>query len=335
MEGTVPHHSSDTSQLLVRLGMGWCNAGETAGTFPATPRSQARTKLLNKLSDGKANWGQTMGEAKRTVDGIRSAADMMLTAVNKVAKTYRMEKRAVVNVLKGRKPGVTPDYAGGLASAIKEIPSAWLAHNFGLQPLLRDINDSAKALDYLLQEKTPTVMTLRAGGSDRRRAIAELSVYLGSAIPVVDCEVESSAHLSCTYDVPVSYARSLQQVGLGNPFAVAHELTPWSWAADYVSDTGDWLNSLFAREGTSFKEGSESLIMKVVNDGALIRYKAASGGRIERSTFPDAMRFSAGRFQRTVLTSTPLPWFPTFRNRLGLHQMSNLLAAMSQLGRKA
>lgn len=329
--GSVPPFSKTLGTILDEWGMNWC-ASPSASGFPATPRSQARTQLLNKLADGKAQWGQTLGEAKKTIEGIADASRLMLGAVDKLAKYYRMEKRAVANALMGRKV-VSPNYKGDLARAVKEIPSSWLAVQFGLKPLLRDIDDSAKALDYLLQEKTPARMTIRAGGTDRRSVTKSVGGTWSTSLKWA-LAVESSCHLSCTYEVPVSYARSLQQVGLGNPYSVAHELMPWSWALDYVTDTGSWINSLFARDGTSFVEGSESLIMRVVDDRAAFSLHDTRDATIKRATYPGVMAVRIGRFSRSVLTSTPLPWFPTFRNRLGLNQMANLTSALSQLVRK-
>lgn len=330
-EGVIPPFSLTYGTLLDAWGADWCGSPGATG-FPSTPRSQARTRLLNKLADGKANWGQTLGEARKTVEGIADASNMMLGAVNKLAKYYRMEKKAVADALMGRRV-VSPNYSGDLARAVKEIPSAWLSLQFGLKPLLRDIDDSAKALDYLLQEKTPATMTLRAGGTDVRRVDATTQGLYSTRLRWA-LDIEARAHLSCTYLVPVSYTRSLQQVGLGNPYSVAYELMPWSWALDYVTDTGSWLNSLFARDGTSFVEGSESLLMRVVNDVVFYKPEMAYGVTLETWAHRGYLPFRAGRFSREVLTDTPLPWFPTFRNRLGLTQMANLTSALSQLCRK-
>ena len=317
--------------FLRQVGSSWVLEDTGYGYFPVTPQAAARTKLLNKLQDGKANLGQTLGEARQTVQGLSDLAETLLDFVSQMARYYRMEKRAVVKILRGQRISArdVPNYKGDLGKAIKGIPSAWLGLQFGVKPLLSDIDDSAKALQWLLDgsPREPT-MTIRAGHSDVETAVG---VYRNGTSPSWECHVrlrtQSDVHLSCTYEIATSRERTYSQLGVSNTFAVMYELCPWSWAFDYVTDTGDWINSLFARDGTRFIEGSETHVMVVTSGDVQIH----PGDVLLVKPPVDRTDVVLGRMERYVLTSSPGPWMPTFRNRIGLNQMANLMAALSQL----
>lgn len=333
MQSSATQSWSNTAEAWLNTAQaGWVVDG-WGQYFPATPRSAARTKLLNKLQDGKANWGQTMGEARQTINGIADVCDQMLRLVERLSRYYRMEKRAVARVLSGKRVTArdVPNYKGDLGKAIREIPSAWLGLQFGLKPLFSDIDESAKALQWLLDESPrEPVMVIRAGHSDVEHRTAKMGAgFSPSWESHTQLRVESNCHLSCTYAIAASRERTYNQLGVSNSFSVMYELLPWSWACDYVTDTGDWLNALFARDGTSFIEGSETLVMKVTSGTEQIH-----PGSVRLVSPPKAGTDAVlGRMERSVLTSSPGPWFPTFRNRIGLNQMANLTAALSQLVR--
>lgn len=300
------------------------------GLFPQSLRAEARTRLMLKLRDGKAEWGQTMAEAASTAKTLRDVAGGMIGLVDRLARSYRMEKRAVADVLAGRKLRVGKHIPSG---AGKDITQAWLTAQFGIKPLLGDIADTNAALDYLLfEEKAIPQMILRAGASSTENTNY---TFRGPFSPAWECALrtplETRLHLSTRWAIPVTNNRRLQQLGLGNPFSVGYEVLPWSWAVDYVSTTGDWLQGLFAREGTTFLGGCESFYMVyggssptsvTVRDGVMRDVKA---------TYPSSTSMELGRFERVILDTSPGPWFPTFRNRMGLNQLANLTSALAQL----
>ena len=171
-------------------------------------------------------------------------------------------------------------------------------------------------------------MTIRAGASDVNE---QVGVYRPGFSPSWESHVrlrtQADVHLSCTYAIMTSRERTYSQLGVANTFAVMYELCPWSWAVDYVTDTGDWINSMFARDGTRFIEGSETHVMIVTNGETQIH----PGDILFVQSPTDRTDVVLGRMERYVLSSSPGPWMPTFRNRIGLNQLANLTAALSQL----
>lgn len=334
-EGTVACFTGDTKGHVKSLGGGWTDPTYAGGgIFPPSVISAAHTKLLNKLQDEKVGLGQILGEAKRTVDGIRSLSENMLGFVDDMARYYRMEKRAVGRILAGKKPGRLPNYKGDLAKAVKGIPAAWLTTQFGIKPLLGDVHDSSEALSYyLFEEKKTPRLVVRAGHEETDEQSVTVTGSSAAWKGRLTAARQSRCHLSCIYEVPVSSARTLQQLGLGNPFSVAWELTPWSWAVDYATTMGDWINSLFANEGTRFVSGTRSLMMKIggEEESAFWTIQKQNGFEVSPNPSSIGFLFAVGRFHREVLDGPPMPYFPTFRNRLGLNQLANLTAALSQL----
>jgi hypothetical protein len=295
-------------------------------------RSEARTRLLNKLADGKAEWGQTLGEAKQTVDLLRSLSGGMLDFLESTAKAVKAPKKSVVAALnKFRGTGLS-------ARQLQGVSSSWLTYKFGIAPLLGDIQTSSEALNWLLfEEGIPPRMIIKTGSARDEPFTGLVSspntytVIAGYSSRLTGT-VNQRCHLSCTYEVPVSSTRTLQQLGLGNPLSVGWELAPWSWAVDYVLGVGEWTNALFAREGTKFVEGSETLFMNINSDPS-VSFELGSGWQWLKKPTARTVPFSAGKIQRLVLSSSPGPWFPVFRNRMGLDQMANLCAALALQGR--
>ena len=155
----------------------------------------------------------------------------------------------------------------------------------------------------------------------------------GPFLGVCDVTVSTQCHISCVFEVVPTASRTLQQLGLTNPIGVAWELTTLSWAADYVSNMGKWLQSLASIEGARFVEGSISRVMRVKSDGSGARatpqppYVLAEGSL---QGIPLALQ--AGRFQREVLTETPTPALsPAWKNRMNLTRTANVLAALTKL----
>lgn len=331
VEGTAPIFNRD-STILTGLGMDWIRNSDPTIGFPLSIRSEARTRLLNKLGDGKAEWGQTLGEAKQTVDMISSLSGGMLDFLDDLAKSVKAPKKAVVGAMnKFRRTGLS-------SRQLQRVSEAWLTYKFGIVPLLGDIETSTEALNWLLfEENIPPRMIIKTGSS-REEPFNGLvngtntNVAIAGYRTRVVGSVEQRCHLSCTYEIPVSSTRTLQQLGLGNPLSVAWELAPWSWAVDYVLGVGEWTNALFAREGTRFIEGSETLYMKITSDPS-VYYELGPGWSWRKQPKPTTVNLTAGKIQRIVLTGSPSPWFPVFRNRLGLDQMANLCAALAMQGR--
>lgn len=324
---------SSLDQALDRASAGWCRS-PAAGSFDLAAESLARTAFRNAVVDGRAEWGVTLGEMRETIRGISTYCRDLLGLVDYLARATRRTKQAVVETILGIPPRTrkTPPWYKGKDRLIIDH---WLAYQFAAKPLLNDIQTSGEALsDLLFNQQKRMLMKVKKGGSSEQRVNAKFAgyPYAGAYEGTVQLIRASQCHISCVYEVTNTSTRTLQQLGLTNPVAVAWELTTLSWGVDYVSNMGQWLQSLAGIEGAAFVEGSLTRVMRVRSAGGfnfrpIGTWKIESGG-MEGSE----LSLFAGRMERTVLSATPTPAIsPAWRNRIGLTRMANLLAVTTKL----
>lgn len=316
---------------LALCGAGWSRS--TPSVFPLNVENMARTRFLTELSDGRAQLGATLGEMKQTVDLVSDLANDILKTL---VATSRAAKRPVTDLVDLLTRG---SLRPRRKVSRKEWPDAdiidrWLQYQFGVRPLFSDIEDLGQALSYtLVEDRQDVTAVIRKGYTDREFRTAVAGFHRTPSYefhqPVL---LETSAHISARYKIPVTADRTLNQLGLGNPASVAWELLQFSWMCDYVLGVGDWLGSLTASTGTQFIEGSISRKQEVT---CVARGQVHPDPGVTVLSVPrEVPSLVGGRFQREVLDTAVFPAvLPPLRNRLGLNQLANSLAALAQ-GRK-
>lgn len=306
--------------------------------FPFSVDQKARTAFFNKLSANRAQLGATLGELRATARGVTSAAVDVSRGLESIARAYKSSKKAIVNeILNFGKPRNGRPHREAVSERAyrraEGIRDRWLEYQFGVKPLLNDIEDVGQALsDALFTEKRELHATVRAGATDES---VDWVVLNGANTPPITTRVRvrvsTSQHISAVYRIPVTGARTLNELGLGNPMSVAWELTQLSWMVDYLLGVGDWLDSLTSDVGTQFIEGSISRIQRVVYDGNVeLKLPSSAWTWLKRPT-PE-IKLEGGRFVREVLDGRlVLPVLPQLKTKIGLSQMANSLAAISSL----
>lgn len=202
----------------------------------------AKLKLIagsNKLLQA----GVFAGEFKETKETVRHVTNAMTTHHNEVAQVLGRQLSRVKRM--------TPTNIANVVS------DAWLEWHFGMAPLIKDMHDLGTSLSVYehggirkptkLQEsysstgtrKTATVLTV---GNNVRMTTNSVTThtligkcgatYVGKA-PPLDNSVASVFNLTPADVVPTVY-----------------ELIPYSWLLDYISNTGQVLNSLSQAKGT-------------------------------------------------------------------------------------
>lgn len=315
-------------------GASWAKKGSPF-PFPLNVENAARTRFLTELADGRAQLGATMGEFRQTVGLTRSLSEDVVKFLTSTSRAAKRPVHDLVGLLTtGSLPRVSKARKGSWPGT--DIINRYLEYQFGIRPTLQDIEDSGQALSYaLVEDRQKLTAIVRKGYTDRafRTAVAvsakdDWTVHQ----PVL---VETSAHVSARYEIPVTATRTLNQLGLGNPASVAWELTQFSWMIDYVLGVGDWLASLTAATGTRFIEGSISRKQEVSSVGSF-QVHANDGVRLQKGFHPGIARLGGGRFERTVLSTAVFPAvLPPLRSKLGLTQMANSLAALAQVARSS
>lgn len=325
--------------LLDRLGAKWINPNSEFLHFPLGVWNAARTKLANKLSstDPTAkraddySFGETLGEARQTAMFVAETCSQTHRFLASTAASVDWEVRQLWYYLQNGKyhPSAFKSTRRKWLKRVGAIPSLWLAFQFGLRPLLGDLRASAEALEWLQRSGSyPARFTVKAGHQQITTKTAVMQAYVSPSFQLHELGVVvARCHYSCTYEVTSKVDRTLAQLGLSNSFSVMFELTPWSWAVDYVLGVGNWLNSMFASTGLRFVEGAESLMMTAeIADTQVHPDPSQRLDRVPRGR----STLSCGRFERNVLSVHPVPVMPVWKVRIGLQQSANLAAALSQ-----
>lgn len=331
----------------------WCKWG-SLDQFPVGVENIARTKFRMKLKDADIQLGVILGEMRETVSMVAGGCDDLVRGLDRLARSVGKSRRVVVQFLVSmEKHRVRTTAVRGRASRVKKterkrlnlskwqmkVINGWLLVQFGIKPLLYDIDDARSVLtELLLNEPDALIYKVRAGHRDV--SYRERSIALGvSPYPVLDHQgaaIETSCHIAATYSQPVLMGAA-QRLGLDNLAAIGWELTRLSWIVDYITNVGAWLDQLMIPSQAFFKEGTISRLQKAYDAGRPQDWHSSSGARPTLSvsgTLP-TLQFDIGRFERELLPSRGVDpaWFPAVRNRLNLTRLANILAVLTKLMR--
>lgn len=339
--GTNNSPSTSYADLLADAGgVPWIK-GLNNSFFPIGVRNAAITKLRLKVIDDKAQWGVTLAEAAKTVDGIRQVSEQILGTLDFLARGVKRQRQDVATFLfkgywpvrKGR-----PWSEKRRIQAGNQVTSGWLQFQLGIRPLLQDIEQSGEAVSWLVfDQKQPLRFTVRAGHSEKSGVVWKTSFPRNYYTEYyADChqplEVEVECHYSITYSLRPTTTTTFQQLGLTNLAAVAWELVWGSWMVDYVVQVGDWISSMVEIDGLYDVEGSCSMKATVKSADAPVQIHPIHPGGAFFGVSNVVTSYEVGRFERTTLTSLPAPaLLPSVRNKLDVRRMANVLAVLSQL----
>ena len=316
-----------------------CGCGFAAGSgpFPYGIESRARTKFLLALADGKADLGVALGEIRQTAGLVTSAAQSMGRAIDSVVAVSRGLPKAVLREILNfgripprRRREPSQAYRRRVARE-RAVLNRWLEYQFGVKPLIQDIQDAGQALsDAIFEEELPLSLVIKKGAGES--SAGEVSRHgafgAGAVYWDVRAEFDSACHISARYEVPLgSTARAYNQLGLLNVASLAWELTLYSWMADYLSTVGSWLSSLSASSGTVFVEGTITKIQRVHQLDT--RFRASYPYSIIKGGEWAGQPLAAGNMTRDVLSSVAPAYRPTVHNRLNLTKMANVLSVLA------
>lgn len=289
----------------------------------------AASRLIKKIKGQKINVLQAAAEFKKTCTTVASTA-------RRLAEAYSHCRRgdigsALLTLLGGRdnsgssrgrnkdkrKKRFIPPNSG---SAAKD----WLAIQYGWRPLLNDIFGACEELAQLMTYKPEAV---RVGTACERQEETSYVIPGAGIIPASDVHVTFVASVkgAIHYTVGDQLAATAANTGITNPVAVAWELVPFSFVADWFIPVGSYLSNLDYDNGLLFGKGYYSVKTKgtvtVVPRGSTVHYDgyhlAWSGG----STVCNGTGF-----QRIALGDFPDVPPPHFKDPISLEHALNALA---------
>jgi len=279
----------------------------------------------------------TIAEFAQTADLVSSMSGRIVDGVNGLIN-LRQNSREQINRLFRlvRKHGdfYRAAHEVGLKDVrlLENIRDGWMEIQFGIKPLVYDINDAATALDETIFERSNGLLvTAKAGHTVRGTIVVPCPIANAPFQTHLVCDTVASCHISATYKVPTEGVSRLTTFGLDNAPAIFWEATRLSWMADYALGVGDWLQSFTAANGLEYIDGSMSSVQRCTAV-AVQHYDLRADNVWGRKPGTQGVVLDSGRFVRDLLPSGILPAIaPQIKSKMSLVKLANSLSALSTL----
>lgn len=294
--------------------------------IPTDGRNEAVTKALNDIANQKANVGENLATLSQTL-GLFTGKTKSLVDLLKAMKDDRTMRKYVFKSYRDLVREGVP----------KRISRLYLEYIYGFAPLMSDIYGLAEMAKE--QGLNPLLLS---GKANAQRTVFKDEVPMGAASNSIQTRVgwKSDLTVKCglTAQISPEYGglRSLNQLGLLNPVALAWELVPWSFVVDWVLPIGAVLNAMSAPAGLTFVDGWVSCKN---TEKHRIKYKISwaeqffSGDNFGVS-LPGYFPVSYEAYTREAFSTWPLPglWFDQDPLR-GQRGFQALALAIQNLGK--
>jgi len=242
--------------------------------------------LRLKIKSEVVNLGESIAEYRQT-------ASMVTSLGRQLIKAYRSLRKGKFSALRRQLSTFDP-------------ASAWLLTQFGIIPLLNDIDSSLTRLNDKLE-----------GGVYRRVSISAKSSRNTITSDWDRVQIRSNSTLR---------ARAYIRIGadppnftLGNPVELGWELVPFSFVVDYFFSIGDYLSGLDALKDVTFLRGYYN-VKTIHTQEPQVSMVARSSAKILKEA-----SFRAELHYRTAFSNIPIGTF-NYKPSLSAKKLVNLLA---------
>lgn len=299
-------------------GVAYANPWNVSSTIIAANQSNlVKAKVLNKLKQSDINLAVTAGESKET---WRMFADTAKYIAGGVKAARSGDASAVRRAL-----GISD--LRNFDGVSKKSANAWLMFNYGVKPLINDLQGAVKAYQKGLIRERYYVQSSKNTFEDNRH----LSYENGNYHYTEDWTLKIDTSTRVKYEVTDAQLATIASFGITNPFELGWELTKFSFVVDWMVGIGDWLGSLDASLGKTFVGSSVTQFTKT----------KLAGHRWSKQTVPGYTSFQGAAswnwqqidVRRTPSASWDIPYLPAFKDNLGLYHVATSVALLRQLKR--
>jgi hypothetical protein len=294
--------------------------------FPNGLINRAEQKALLKLRGHDFNLGVFLAEIQQTMNLVGTSA----ARIARMVKYYRLTNAEAWRRIKKWQVG----------NCLKEnwgyIPGSWLELQYGWLPLMSDI---WAALGYAqsLARDLGAVAHVTSSQQTHDLLNVNASALIGASTCSMRYRVKHVCNVSLYFEVKDILLAELGSLGLVNPVSIVWERMIYSFVIDWFLPVGDWLQSISAPAGFSFKGGSRSTISRMeFVEATNKRFETFNSGSTHyrcSGEFPE-MKGSAYSFNRHCYESTPVPGL-YLKNPLSPTHMLNGIALLLQAFRPA
>lgn len=329
-ESLTPPFGGQQRVRIMEGGFNHCFPSEPYPTLTLEPNvSRATQRLLAKIKGQEWNVGENLGEIEQTAGLIvnsmkRIARAILAVKQGKTSKAMEILRIRTKQALgPAQKRAINRKYR---TQRERQIASDWLAINYGVIPLMSDVQAAIQHVqnraDWPIQTQASVTesVSAKSAASTLAGSLPGLTSYVGS----VNIVCKTKYIVQYVVDGPtIAYFRSL---GLTNVPSLAWELTPGSLVADWFLPIGTWLSNMDATLGCTFSKGV--LVKKTTS-----RYEveawltststAAATGAGKKVWFVES-------YVRNKILSFPTNFFPQFKNPVSAKHSANALAFLVQ-----
>lgn len=188
-----------------------------------------KNRLRGKMRKSAVNLAQMLAEYRQT-------ASLFSNLAQDAARLTRAFVRKQPGLLFGnKKVGTVSDH--------------YLKYQFGMRPLVSDMHDSLASLkrrfleDIYYETSIPIHRQARSPSFTVHTMVYPNTLYLNNIFYDVSMQRDGRLYGRVKMDNSVMW-NSMGTFGLTNPFATAWELSPWSFAIDWMFNVGKVLTSL-------------------------------------------------------------------------------------------
>lgn len=213
----IVYNESDPSQVNRPVPFLFSGAPDTSG-------NRAYEAFSSAVSD-EAAWGANLGEAKQSMGMVENRVLQVARFAGALRKGHFGDAAKILGVSK----------PSGLKSGAKNFADNFLEFHFGWEPAIQDIYSSLNVLT-----KSDFGWRKIRGAGHSNPVVNGYDASKGRWTASWNCTTKMGAM------VRISNESSFlaNQLGLLNPLAVAWELVPYSFVADWFGNIGQVINSL-------------------------------------------------------------------------------------------
>lgn len=288
-------------------------------------KSLAIIKALTNLKAQKVNMGVAMAEAKSTA---RFLGDGFETIAKAYMRMKRLDPKGAVKALRSNPGGkfrsVLRGANTGGGRAASGIPQAWLQVQYGLLPLMSDMDGAVQEL--LGRDRSLFSVTVKGEHTETLFNSFILNEW-GASSTSDHLETHRNA-VSLTYAPKDGAMIAAARCGTLNPLEVLWEWTPFSVIIDWALPVGDFLHVLDAAAGWQFHKGSHTSFVRHHASQNPVKDTPGQPGYVYVVSERGGVNSEGVRFTRDVFVNSPLPAFPPPKNPLSLGHMANGLAML-------
>lgn len=254
-------------------------------------------------------YNEVNGMATNLLDAVRQrqeTVNMITSNVMKLVRSMRFLKKG-----KWKKAASALGVSPRGSPRGRDVPARWLELQYGWLPLLGDI--------YTIGNEFFPEPKFRA----KKSVVTELrddvkNVYGYGAVKLVD-RYSIVGH----FNIDGVALPTMQHLGVLNPLGVLWEAVPFSFVVDWFLPVGDWISSLCALTGISFREVSVIRTQRSTRSG-FVYSNPYDPKRVTSDCFEDTYTY-----KRTL--GLPERPFPSFKNPLSIGHFANGMSLLATI----